>query len=400
MKRIGLLAIAALLAVPAQAADTRISDIPLASSLSGAETLPIILQDNLTMRRATMSQIAAMTAWNQWRGTWSAATSYVLNDAITYNGTSYIAIAPSLNQPPPNAAYWNVLAQKGTDGNGNGTVTSITAGTGLSGGVITSTGTLSLTAPVTVALGGTGVTSASGTALDNITGFASTGFLKRTGSGTYTFVPDPIPVANGGTGLGSGSVGGVPCYTGTTTMASSAALTANALVLGGGAACPSVVASTGATTTVLHGNASGAPSFTAVQYADLDPTTIASGTTIDNNTPNKLVTTGSLWAAPLVVALTDGATVNVDLSTGINFSVTLAGNRALGNPTGAKVGQSGVIRVAQDATGSRTLSYGTSYKWASGTACVMSTGASKVDYLFYFVYSSTEVLLSCTLDVR
>jgi hypothetical protein len=38
-----------------------------------------------------------------------------------------------------------------------------------------------------VSYGGTGATSASGTALDNITGFSSTGFLTRTGSGTYAF---------------------------------------------------------------------------------------------------------------------------------------------------------------------------------------------------------------------
>jgi len=38
-----------------------------------------------------------------------------------------------------------------------------------------------------VAGGGTGGSSASGTLLDNITGFSSTGFIKRTGAGTYGF---------------------------------------------------------------------------------------------------------------------------------------------------------------------------------------------------------------------
>lgn len=44
-----------------------------------------------------------------------------------------------------------------------------------------------LTGVLPVANGGTNVSTASGTALDNITGFASTGFLTRTGSGTYAF---------------------------------------------------------------------------------------------------------------------------------------------------------------------------------------------------------------------
>jgi hypothetical protein len=79
--------------------------------------------------------------------------------------------------------------QAASGGGGSGTVTSVICGTGLSGGTITTTGTCSITAPVTVALGGTNATSASGTALDNISGFASTGFLTRTGAGPIASSP-------------------------------------------------------------------------------------------------------------------------------------------------------------------------------------------------------------------
>lgn len=41
--------------------------------------------------------------------------------------------------------------------------------------------------PIPIASGGTNAASASGTALDNISGFASTGFLTRTGAGAYSF---------------------------------------------------------------------------------------------------------------------------------------------------------------------------------------------------------------------
>lgn len=75
----------------------------------------------------------------------------------------------------------------------------------------------------------------------------------------------PVGVGSGGTGLASGTSGGIPGFTGSTTLASSIALTANALVLGGGAgATPTPMASLGTTTTLLHGNASGAPTFGAV----------------------------------------------------------------------------------------------------------------------------------------
>lgn len=74
-----------------------------------------------------------------------------------------------------------------------------------------------------------------------------------------------LTVANGGTGLASGTSGGVPYFSATTTIASSGLLTANALVLGGGAgAAPTPMGSLGTTTTVLHGNAAGAPTFGAV----------------------------------------------------------------------------------------------------------------------------------------
>lgn len=83
-----------------------------------------------------------------------------------------------------------------------------------------------------------------------------------------------LGVVGGGTGLASGTSGGIPCFTAGTTMASSNALTANAIIVGGGAGvCPAPLGSLGTTTTVLHGNASGVPSFGAVVSADLSITT-------------------------------------------------------------------------------------------------------------------------------
>lgn len=55
-------------------------------------------------------------AFTQWERAWSAVVNYVVNDAVSRNGSSYIAIAPSLNQPPPNADYWDVIASKGDTG--------------------------------------------------------------------------------------------------------------------------------------------------------------------------------------------------------------------------------------------------------------------------------------------
>ena len=77
-------------------------------------------------------------------------------------------------------------------------------------------------------------------------------------------------VSQGGTGLSSGTSGGIPGYTSTTTMASSVLLTQNAIVLGGGAgATPTPFGSLGTTTTLLHGNASGAPTWGSVVEVDI-----------------------------------------------------------------------------------------------------------------------------------
>jgi hypothetical protein len=64
------------------------------------------------------------TAWNslgyaasmKWLGAYSAGTAYVVNDAVSYNNSSYICILNSTGNLPTNATYWSVLALKGTDG--------------------------------------------------------------------------------------------------------------------------------------------------------------------------------------------------------------------------------------------------------------------------------------------
>ena len=99
------------------------------------------------------------------------------------------------------------------------------------------------------------------------------------------------------------------------------------------------------------------------------------------------------------VALTDAATIAVDLSLGNNFTVTLAGNRTLGAPTNVTAGQSGVIVVTQDGTGSRTLAYNTAYKFAGGTAPTLTTTASAVDVLAYYVESASRITVTSLLNV-
>ena len=96
-------------------------------------------------------------------------------------------------------------------------------------------------------------------------------------------------------------------------------------------------------------------------------------------------------------ALTDAATITPDLATSCNFSVTLAGNRTLANPSNITAGQSGSIFVTQDGTGSRTLAFGSYWDFAGGTAPTLTTTASAVDRIDYIVRSSTSIHAVATL---
>lgn len=52
-----------------------------------------------------------------WRGAWDLATVYAANDAVSRNGSSFIALQSSTGQDPATATtYWGVLAARGSDG--------------------------------------------------------------------------------------------------------------------------------------------------------------------------------------------------------------------------------------------------------------------------------------------
>ena len=92
-----------------------------------------------------------------------------------------------------------------------------------------------------------------------------------------------------------------------------------------------------------------------------------------------------------ITTLTDAATVAVDFADSNNFTVTLGGNRTLGNPTNQVAGQSGSLFVVQDGTGSRTLAYSSDWEFAGGTAPTLSTAASAVDRIDYIVRASGNI---------
>jgi hypothetical protein len=101
-----------------------------------------------------------------------------------------------------------------------------------------------------------------------------------------------------------------------------------------------------------------------------------------------------------VTALTDASSIATNLALSNNFAITLGGNRTLANPSNITAGQSGSIFITQDGTGSRTLAYGTNFKFVAGTAPTLSTAAASVDRIDYVVASATKIHAVASLDVK
>jgi hypothetical protein len=103
------------------------------------------------------------------------------NVTITLGGTpaSALLVATSITM-----GWSGTLAAARLNAN---VVQAFTNDTNITASITAQNATLAWAGTLAVARGGTGGGTASGTLLDNITGFSSTGFLTRTGAGTYAF---------------------------------------------------------------------------------------------------------------------------------------------------------------------------------------------------------------------
>jgi len=265
------------------------------------------------------------TAWNSLgyslgvasKGTYSGATQYYVNDIVLYNSSSYICILASIGNLPTNGTYWNLLVQAGAVSSVAQTFT---------GGIVSVTGS-----PIT-------------------------------GSGTLA-----LTVA--------GTSGGVPYFSSGTAWASSAALAANALVIGGGAGAAPATTTTGTGVLTFLGTPSSANLISAMT----DET--GSGLLVFNNTPSLTNPTVTNYVETLYSANTSTA-ITVSLANGTVQNLTLTGNATITMPT-AVAGKSFIIILSQDATGSRTVTWST-VSWPSATAPTVTSTASKKDIYSFF----------------
>lgn len=76
---------------------------------------------------------------------------------------------------------------------------------------------------------------------------------------------------------------------------------------------------------------------------------------------NKVITSDLIQSASASVTLTDAATVAVDWGTAINFDLTAAGNRTIGNPTNGQPGTWRTIYVVGNDATARTITFGNQF---------------------------------------
>jgi hypothetical protein len=225
-------------------------------------------------------------------------------------------------------------------------------------------------------------------------------------SGNAANVTGVVAVANGGTGLTSGTSGGVLYYSATGTLASSAALAANLIVLGGGAGAAPATTTTGTgVVTALGSNInttggfvtqSGALAASALLLgggsgSPITSTTTGTGvvTALGNNanstggfaTINGVATLTNKRFDPRVSSTTSTASITPDISSFDQYAVTAqAATLTINAPTGTPVDGNKLIFRILDNGVAQTLSWNGTYT-VIGVTLPTTTTAGKMTYV-------------------
>jgi hypothetical protein len=244
-----------------------------------------------------------------------------------------------------------------------GTVTSITAGTGLSGGAITSSGTIAIDTATTV----------DKTTAQTLTNKTLTS-PKINEDVVLTSTATELNLLDGVSGLVQADF----------TKLAAVTSTADELNLLDG-----VSGLVQADFTKLAAIDSTAAELNYSDLATLGTTAASKVFTADANN----LTTVSGAVAYVEDTLTDGATITWNVIDSPVAKVTLAGNRTLSAPSGTTpiAGQFVSLLIIQDGTGGRTITWNAAYEFAADTAPTLTATASLGD-LFTFRYNGAKWL--------
>jgi len=193
------------------------------NAFAGAVTSGSYLRGNGTNVVMNTIQVADVPTLNQ--NTTGTASNVTGTVAIANGGTGQTTASAAFNALSPITTTGDLIL-------GNGTNSATRLPIGLNGYLLSSNGTTASWQPAPAG----GVTTFSA---------GTTGLTPNTATGGAITLAGTLAVANGGTGLTAGTSGGILAYTATGTLASSALLAANALMVGGGAGVAPSTATTG-----------------------------------------------------------------------------------------------------------------------------------------------------------
>ena len=136
-------------------------------------------------------------------------------------------------------------------------------------------------------------------------------------------------------------------------------------------------------------------------------TALASGNAALTGLSSKYDKVGGAISGPVVVqsqsigpstyVISSGVCL-LNFGTGNNFEVVLnAATSTFATPVNASGGQTGAITLRQDGTGTRLVAYSGAWSFASNTAPTLTTTASGVDLLAYYVVNPARILAVATL---
>lgn len=141
----------------------------------------------------------------------------------------------------------------------------------------------------------------------------------------------------------------------------------------------------------------------ALTAAEADAATTADdATTLDGSAASafaKLAGTSSFTRAQKTtrVTLTPGGTVSLNASLSNAFQLTCAQNFQLANPTSPTDGQTIRIVVKQGSGGPHTISFGSAWAFAGGSAPQLTQSAGAVDYIGAEYYAGDSIWLASML---
>lgn len=333
------------------------------------------------------SNLYACTSTNTWtlQSGSGGNSNIVACDAVNWTGSVSIA----WDTAGPASVPCNFLVATLT---GNTTVTTMTGGPSFMVIQIKMNATprtLAYDASLGTVLGFCTASTTANSVTDQIV--THTGSLYDGGGCPASTDPTVVPVVSGGTGLTSGTSGGVLCYTASGTIASSAALAANGIVYGRGAGvCPAVTA-VGTAGQVLTSNGTGvAPTFQAASGSGYNAWQGAFASTAISGTPTVF------WTFSSVPALAAGPGPNNCLnikyviwgSTStlggenikINGTTVMTNTAALG---GATAGKFVSAKYCNNAGVQNAQSYSVNTESGFFTSLTGTTGSGFTPYTFY-----------------